>query len=235
MTADEAMLARALEPARADFGPIDLDAGPPPRHGPDEEPYWRVCEQKRSLAWRKIPSLRIPSRIRPGEPGFSRIERLANQLAAPAFSIDLSPSANGITGLESYFWLSGYDGGTQRRQVADAGQRIELRAIPSSYVWDFGDGTRQISHSTGRPYPERSEIRHMYETRSDRSPHAQPNGTYRIRATALFDVSFRVFDPARPPAPDEGWVTFSELGLEPLTATAERDYKVNEVRSVPIR
>lgn len=235
MTALEADLARALEPARADFGPIDLNGGPPPRRGPDEEPYWKVCDGQRTLAWRKVPSQRLPARLRPGEPGFSRIERLANQLAPPAFSIDLNPAQNGITGLESYFWLSGYDGQAQRRQVTENGQTIELQAIPSSYEWDFGDGTKRVYHSTGRPYPEKSEIRHTYETRSDRSPHAQPNGTYLIRVTALFDVSFRVFDPAQPPARDDGWVTFSKLGLAPLTATAERDYKVNEVRSVPIR
>ena len=43
---------------------------------------------------------------------------------------------------------------------------VDVEARPTSYRWDFGDGTVITTRSPGRPYPQRSPVRHTYERSS---------------------------------------------------------------------
>lgn len=143
-------------------------------------------------------------------------ERLARDLPYPAATVHASPEARGLTGLESWFWVSGY-AGPIRDAVDGLGIRVEVEAIPGSVRWDFGDGTPVAAGSLGRAAPARSDVAHTYDHRSRGQPLA-------VRATVRLDVRYRV---------DGGpW-----QALDPVFRTATRGYPVAESRAalVPAR
>jgi hypothetical protein len=143
-------------------------------------------------------------------------ERLARDLPYPAATVHASPDGRGLTGLESWFWVSGYRG-TIRDAVDGFGIRVEVEATPSVVRWDFGDGTPVVAGSLGQAAPARSDVAHTYEHRSRRAP-------LTVRATLRLDVRYRV---------DGGpW-----QALDPVFRTATRGYPVAESRAalVPAR
>jgi len=129
---------------------------------------------------------------------------------------DLQISMNprrGLVGVKSWFWIEG--GG---RPLSDSlwafGVRVDVEARPTSYRWDFGDGTVITTKSPGRPYPDRSPVRHTYEQSSARHPDG-----YRVTVTTLFDVRWR--------ANGGRWRT-----LDGITRLSERLYRVAESQAV---
>ena len=164
-------------------------------------------------------------------PTVDTLYHLSEQVLAPALTVGVNPAEDGITGLESYFWLAGYNGQPIDEVTQTAGASIEIRATPRSFTWDFGDGSAVVTTtSVGQAYPAVSDIRHTYDVRSDRSPDAV-NGRYQVTVTASFDVSFRVVVPGVN-LPTSGWTTFASLGYQPIGSSAALSYKVDEVRSV---
>ena len=75
-----------------------------------------------------------------------------------------------------------------------------------------------------------SDITHTYDYRSDQNPYGV-NGSYVVRVTATFDVSFQITAPGVN-LPVTGWTTFASLGYPPIQSSARTDYAVDEVRSV---
>lgn len=47
------------------------------------------------------------------------------------------------------------------RTVTLLGQRVQLRATPSSYLWHYGDGSTATTTTPGAPYP-RKDVTHEY-------------------------------------------------------------------------
>jgi hypothetical protein len=86
-----------------------------------------------------------------------------DRLPIPTGGIGANP-ARSLVGLPTWFWYSGYDGRPLTKTVTAFGVSVQVQATPTSYRWDFGDGTRLISRSLGRPYPARSPITHTYLT-----------------------------------------------------------------------
>lgn len=168
----------------------------------------------------------------PAKAALDTVYQLSAEVVAPALTLGINPANAGITGLESYFWLAGYDGKPIDKVTQTAGATIEIRATPTSYTWDFGDGTPAFTTtSIGQPYPQAaSDIRHLYDVRSDWSP-AAVNGFYQVKVTASLDVSFRVVAPGIN-LPAQGWTAFASLGYQPIRSTATANYKVDEVRSI---
>ena len=96
----------------------------------------------------------------------------------------VSPDGRGLTGLESWFWVSGYSGPV-RDVVDELGLRVEVEAVPAAVRWDFGDGSPVQPGTLGSAAPTRSDVVHTYERRS----RATPMG---IRASVRLDVRYRV-------------------------------------------
>lgn len=84
---------------------------------------------------------------------------------APDPRLQVSPSRIGLTGLRSYFWLAD----SPRPVVARASAgptTVTAIAVPSEFVWDFGEGTQLRTQDAGRAWrPRRTgSIGHLYQT-----------------------------------------------------------------------
>jgi hypothetical protein len=142
-------------------------------------------------------------------------EQLARDLPYPAATIGASPSARGLTGLESWFWVEGYSGAPIADAVEGFGLLVEVEAWPASVTWDFGDGTGARRGSLGQAPPLRSEVRHAFER-------ASRGGRFALRAVIRLDVRWRVNGGA--------WEA-----LGPVTRAATRPYAVAESRAALVR
>jgi hypothetical protein len=143
-------------------------------------------------------------------------EQLAKDLPYPDAEIHISPDARGLTGLESWFWVTGYTG-VVRDAVEEFGLRVEVEALPATVSWSFGDETPPQAGSLGRATPARSDVAHTYERRSSVAP-------LPVKAIVRLDVRYRV--------DAEPW-----QALDPVFRTATRGYPVAESRAalVPSR
>jgi hypothetical protein len=211
-------------------------------HPADEAPFWKICGGVAAgIVWFKIPApaptpTPVPGHSgRPATPAVTALYTLGTGVIAPKVSIGLNPAPFGITGLESYFWLTGYDGSPIYRSVQATDPAtglpatVELRAIPKEYRWSFGDGAAVTTTSLGAAYPAASDIRHTYDIRSDRSPMAT-NGLYEVQVAASFDVAYQVSVPGAGLSPT-GWVAFADFGLAPISSGTGQGYRVIEVVS----
>jgi hypothetical protein len=65
------------------------------------------------------------------------------------------------------------------RTVTLLGYTVDVRAEPSSYQWNFGDGTSQETATPGQPYPA-DDITHVW-TDAHRTFHPRVHTTYSVR------------------------------------------------------
>lgn len=72
------------------------------------------------------------------------------------------------------------DGRTQRLTVTLLTQPVTIEVTPTTYTWDFGDGTTLTTRTPGRPYPD-LDVTHPY-------PRV---GTYPIRLTTTLTGRYR--------------------------------------------
>jgi len=139
--------------------------------------------------------------------------RIRDQLPIPGADIAANPN-RGLVGVRTWFWITGYDGSPLTRTTPAFGSRIQVRASPDQYNWDFGDGTVIKSDSPGVPYPKRSDVIHMYQ----RSSAGLPQG-YEVQVTFVFSVSYRVNGGP--------W-----QALPGISRTAARSYPVQESQAI---
>jgi hypothetical protein len=140
----------------------------------------------------------------------SLAERLVRDLPFPDAAIDISPGERGLTGLESWFWMTGYDGAPLDATVSGFGTTVAVEARATGATWNFGDGAESVT-GLGRPYPARSDVTHVYERRSGRDGFA-------VSVDFEFAAHYRVDGGAWQP-------------LAPVARRAERAYLVDEVRA----
>lgn len=201
------------------------------------QPSWYVCDGYRRLAYSSTPP---PSGGTPGKaPAAAQPDAAQHAAAAleatlsvPGLGISVSPDQAGITGLVSYFWLTGFDGRPFYKEADPSPLGTGwLRATPLYYQWSFGDGSGVTATSIGEAYPRISQIAHTYDVRSDKSPMAT-QGLYPVSVTAFFQVAFQVSAPGQSLVPNGQWVDFATYGLPPLQASVTHDYRVREVRQI---
>ena len=102
----------------------------------------------------------------------------------PQVSVGASPGT-GLVGMESWFWVRGYSGGTLRGSAALDRSHVEVEITPTGYRWGFGDGATLSTGSTGRAYPARSDIRHNYDRTS-----AEAGGSYPVRLQITWSARY---------------------------------------------
>ena len=147
----------------------------------------------------------------------------------PALRIGVNPGQWGLTGLPSRFWVAGYDGspltvGTHVHKDGLPGPPgcpggpaadldVQVRAVVSTYAWNFGDGlpnSHVVTTDLGRAYPAVSTIQHEYMSAS--------TAGFPLTLTAHFALSYQA---------GGGW---QPLGTADRTVTAT--YRVQQ--AVPV-
>src|SRR6266511_3289565 len=138
---------------------------------------------------------------------------LRDEIPVPRAEIGVNPD-RGVVAVESWFWVDGYDGSPIEDSTNAFGQLVHVQARVTRYDWSFGDGSTVAATTPGRPYPERSEIRHIYQ----RSSVGYPSG-YAVKVAFVFDVRYRVAGGR--------WIE-----LPGITRVAEESYRVRESQAV---
>jgi hypothetical protein len=157
----------------------------------------------------------------------------ANRLPLGAGRIESSPSArvDGLTGADSWFWLSPAPPSTRTVSVATRGEHVTVTASARTVRWTFGDGS-SLAGGAGVPYQPGSvpsdAILHSYETRclpgdQGHDPNVLtscgPDG-YTVAATLEWGVSFTAHGP------------ITSSGTLPTRSTAASlTYPVSEARA----
>lgn len=137
-------------------------------------------------------------------------DRLVRDLPYPNPSVGAVPATRGLTGLDTWFWVTGYSTAPIRDTVTAFGLTIDVEASVDSVSWDFGDGTTVNGVGLGSPPPGPSAVSHRFEVRS--------RPTFTVRSLIGLDVRWRVNGGA--------W-----QALPPVTRTATRPYPVVESRA----
>jgi hypothetical protein len=155
-------------------------------------PYWVVIDGERSHTICRV-----------YESGDDEEEVLTPALVWSAFEelewpsselVVQPPGGRTLVNFETNF-LTGNDS-SHRQVVSLLGQRVEIEAVPESYVWHFGDEVVRSTESPGAVYPD-LVVTHRYRTK----------GVVRPRVDTVYVGRFRV---------DEGpWVEIpSSLTVE---------------------
>jgi hypothetical protein len=132
---------------------------------------------------------------------------IARDLPYPAVTIGANPGGRGLTGLTSWFWIDGYDGGTIVDAVTGFGTTVDVEARAQAATWNFGDDTGSTEAPIGGG-PTSPSVTHLYDSRSG------PPG-FTVSALFSFSVRYRV---------DGGnWIE-----LAPVERYASRIYEVVE-------
>ena len=108
-------------------------------------------------------------------------ERYVRDVLTPAVSIGVNPSARGLAGLRSWFWIDGFAGTLTAPPISAFGMTIDVRMSAGTVTWDFGDGTVEQG-DLGRAYPEESTVQHAH----------RDAGSYTITATIDLVPEYRV-------------------------------------------
>ena len=133
----------------------------------------------------------------------------------PGVSIQVAPKDQGLTGLSGWFWVGGMPAGGVFASTANAlGATIDVEARPTSFVWDFGDGSQPVTASSpGVAYPGidgPGAIHHVYQVASRTG--------YALSLTFVLDVRYRT-----------NGGPWTDLGT--VRRTISIPYRVGELRS----
>lgn len=131
----------------------------------------------------------------------------------PNVRLSMNPSL-GLVALPGWFWAEGYDGAPFGGSASVSGLTVAVQVQPSSYAWNFGDGTSQVTQDLGQPYPAQSDIQHTYQYSS-----LHFSAGFPIRLTIQYAATFSVNGGAAQP-------------LASMTRTYTTSYRVQEIQSV---
>jgi len=173
---------------RYELADLSLRPGPTPPSDPDEPRHRLLLCNGFPVRWvlvgpDDVVDLEVEAR--------RQVEEYVRTIPVPALEVHVNPPGTGLTGLESWFWASGYQGQviSHRIDVFDVG--VDVRIVPTGVTWTFGDGA-STDGDLGRPYPARSTITHVYTDRS----------SYEVRASMALRPSYRVDGTEWQPLPD---------------------------------
>jgi hypothetical protein len=105
--------------------------------------------------------------------------------------IAANPAGIGLVGLDSWFWLDPTPHVVTVHEIT-GGTDYAITATPVSAAWDYGDGgvADLVGASAyGRPYPQPSNITHVFEAHSRLG--------YQVRASVRYAVTWTVTTPGR--------------------------------------
>ena len=142
------------------------------------------------------------------------IGEIWNAAAIPGPQIGISPTTEGVTGLETWMWAANAQTSVAVSVTLD-GFTVTGTAQLVGYEFDFGDGA-STSTTTGGSEAQPA-VRHTYETK----------GEYALGVASLWRGEFVMTGP--------GITTPLPVDLRTAQLTTTRDYTVVEIRSVLVR
>lgn len=185
---------------------------------PDTTPWTVTCDNDYfGIAWVPIdapgpPDVVVETLPDPAVDPVVVAQSLLGIVPLPPISVGANPGV-GLVAMPSWFWVDGYDGSPLYGSETLGLVTVEVEIAPERYVWHFGDGASEETDSLGRPYPEVSDIQHMYEQSS------AADGKFEVRLDLTFRARYRV---------DGGpW-----LPLESMVRSFAHDYPVQQLQSV---
>ena len=98
------------------------------------------------------------------------------RIGLPAVEARTQPEDKTLVNFDTIFFA---EPSTFSRTITLLGQRVEVEAQPSRYIWHHGDGTSAATSGPGRPYPAK-DITHRY-SRAHQTVHASVDVTYTAR------------------------------------------------------
>ncbi len=102
------------------------------------------------------------SLLPPTTPEIALADQASSRQPWPVLTLGINPRA-GLTGLPSWFWLSGSD--AMPDAVASSGPlSVRVRARLAGVSWEFGDGLGTDSSDLGKAFPNQSDVQHTYQT-----------------------------------------------------------------------
>jgi hypothetical protein len=119
--------------------------------------------------------------------------------------VTVQPAVRTLVNLDTIVYTDSSD--WAKNDIPLLGFSVDVRATPTAYRWDFGDGSKLTTKSAGRPYPAK-DVTHRYLHRSDRVA-ISVSTTYR----ASFSVNGGAWQPIDQPLTVTG----------PATAVAVRE------------
>ena len=115
---------------------------------------------------------------------------LCNELPLPQISLQASP-ATGMIGIPTTFYISGYQGEmltiSRSWDVPYEPTTIDIRAIVTTYTWNFGDGGA-IETALAPLLPGSDEVRNTYGWSST----TEPGGNFHTSVRVIWDAQYRV-------------------------------------------
>lgn len=192
------------------IGEIFVDSFEEQWSNPDLMPYLLWCgNEMRGLVWLDMSGGDPVPALDP----VTIAMHLRDQIPVPNAEIKINPN-RGLVGVDSWFWIDGYNGSPIEDSTNAFGQRVEVEARVTRYEWSFGDGGTLAAKTIGRSYPHRSQIRHVYERSS-----AGFSSGYQVEVSFSFSVRYRI---------DGGqWIE-----LPGVSRVAQATYPVRESQSV---
>lgn len=145
-------------------------------------------------------------------------QQYAGQTIGPALSIGTSPP-RGLVGVEQWFWVEGYDGGSIEQVHDVLGRRVEVQLSLAEVRWRFGPDRVLVLAAPGLGRTgERSEVTHRFQQRSTTA--ADPGRGHPVEVTVTLAVRY-LLDGAGPFVVDP-----------PITVTVETPVVVREAQAV---
>lgn len=142
-----------------------------------------------------------PAQAIPASPLQLALEASARQ-PWPNLQVNVNPTL-GMAGLATWFWCAG--SASMPDATATAGPlTVTVRAVFSDVTWSFGDGSA-ASGGMGRPFPNPSDIQHVYQTDSAGLARGYPvvasvrwRVTFSVNGGPFNDLGFKTRDFTRP-------------------------------------
>ncbi len=135
------------------------------------------------------------------------VQEYVARIPVPDLVVHANPDP-GLVGYETWLWATGHDGRAIVDRIDALGFTVDVRIEPTPVVWEFGDGAA-VRGDHGRPYPERSSIRHGY-TR---------HGEVRLRASLDLVPRYRI--------DRTEWIGLDAIGVADALA-----YRIREAQAV---
>jgi len=122
----------------------------------------------------------------PTKPEIALAEQASSQQPWPELVMGVNPTV-GLTGLPSWFWLTGANPRMLDATATAGPLTVTVHAALAGVTWEFGDGLGYDSSDLGRPYPQPSDVQHIYQS----DTYGQPLGL-QVRAVLRYEVTYRV-------------------------------------------